>query len=102
MLLGTGPDGHTASLFPGKPEIETSGPWTVAVPEPGLPPPVPRVSLSFAALDSCRTMLFLATGANKREPLARIGAGERLPAGRVRGRQETVWLLDRAAAGEAA
>ena len=100
MLLGTGPDGHTASLFPGKPEIETRDRWAVAVPQPGLPPHVPRVSLTFPALDASRTVLFLATGANKRDPVARIGAGEPLPAARARGR-ETVWLLDRAAAGEA-
>lgn len=99
MLLGTGPDGHTASLFPGKPEIETRGRFAVAVPEPGLPPKVARVSLTFEALSSCRTMLFLATGASKREPIARIAAGEALPAGRVSGQDETVWLLDRAAAG---
>ena len=102
MLLGTGPDGHTASLFPGKPEIEARGPWAVAVPEPGLPPPVPRVSLTFEALSSCRTMLFLATGENKRDPIARIAAGEALPAGRVGALGETVWLLDRAAAGATA
>lgn len=101
MLLGTGPDGHTASLFPGKPEIETRDRWVVAVPQPGLPPHVPRVSLTFPALAASRTVLFLAAGANKREPVARIGAGESLPAGRVRGRDETLWLLDRAAAGDA-
>ena len=101
MLLGTGPDGHTASLFPGKPEIETVDRWVVAVPVPGQPPDIPRISLTFPALNASRTTLFLATGAGKREPVARVGAGEPLPAGRARGR-ETVWLLDRAAAGASA
>ncbi|PIK74484.1 6-phosphogluconolactonase [Methylobacterium frigidaeris] len=99
VLLGLGEDGHTASLFPGKPEAQETEAWVVAVPEAGLAPFVPRVSLTLPALEATPLALFLATGAGKRAPLARLAAGEDLPAGRVRARGETVWLLDAGAAG---
>ncbi|GJD34269.1 6-phosphogluconolactonase [Methylobacterium aerolatum] len=98
VLLGLGEDGHTASLFPGKPAVEETGALVAPVPEAGLEPFVPRISLTFPALASARHVLFLVTGAGKRAPLARLAAGEDLPAGRVRGPQ-VAWLLDEAAAG---
>lgn len=99
VLLGLGEDGHTASLFPGKPWAQERVAWVVAVPEAGLAPFVPRVSLTLPALEATPLALFLATGSGKRAPLARLAAGEDLPAGRVRARGETAWLLDTAAAG---
>ncbi|KMO15721.1 6-phosphogluconolactonase [Methylobacterium platani] len=99
VFLGLGEDGHTASLFPGKPEVEEDEAWVVAVPEAGLAPFVPRVSLSLTALGATPLILFLVTGQGKRAPLARLAAGENLPAGRAKARGETVWLLDEAAAG---
>jgi len=99
VLLGLGEDGHTASLFPGKPEAGEEKAWVVAVPEAGLAPFVPRVSLSLPALGATPLILFLVTGAGKRAPLARLDAGEDLPSGRVKAWGETVWLLDQAAAG---
>ncbi|TGE00255.1 6-phosphogluconolactonase [Methylobacterium nonmethylotrophicum] len=98
VLLGLGEDGHTASLFPGKPEAREAEAWVVAVPEAGLAPFVPRVSLTLPALGATPLALFLVTGEAKRAPLARLAAGEDLPAGRARARGETVWLLDEAAA----
>lgn len=98
VLLGLGEDGHTASLFPGKPEAGEATALAVPVPEAGLDPFVPRISLTVPALTSARHVLFLVTGAGKREPLARLAAGEDLPAGAIRGPQ-VVWLLDEAAAG---
>ena len=98
VLLGLGEDGHTASLFPGKPEAGESSALAVAVPEAGLAPFVPRISLTRPALLSSRHVLFLVTGEGKRVPLARLAAGEDLPAGHVRGAQ-VAWLLDEAAAG---
>ncbi len=99
VLLGLGEDGHTASLFPGKPEAREEAAWVVAVPEAGLAPFVPRVSLTLPALAATPLILVLVTGAGKRAPLARIAAGEDLPAGRAKAWGETVWLLDAAAAG---
>jgi 6-phosphogluconolactonase len=97
ILLGIGPDGHTASLFPGRPELETTDP-IVYVPEPGWEPYVPRYSFSLALLNPAPTVAFIVGGERKREILARVLAGdESLPAARVRAR-ETVVLADEAAA----
>lgn len=101
-LLGMGPDGHTASLFPGKPAIEERDLWAVGVPEPGLAPKVPRVTLTRPALASSRLVLFLVGGAEKRDALGRIAAGEDLPAALVARDSAAEWLIDRAAAGEGA
>lgn len=98
VLLGLGEDGHTASLFPGKPEAGESDALVVAVPDAGLAPFVPRISLTRPALLSSRHVLFLVTGEGKRAPLGRLAAGEDLPAGHVRGAQ-VAWLLDEAAVG---
>ncbi|GJD50121.1 6-phosphogluconolactonase [Methylobacterium crusticola] len=99
VLLGLGEDGHTASLFPGKPAVDVADRWVVGVPEAGLAPFVPRVSLTIPALSATRHLLFLVTGAGKRAPLRRLAAGEDLPAGRARAAGEAAWLLDAAAAG---
>ncbi|RZK97750.1 MAG: 6-phosphogluconolactonase [Methylobacterium sp.] len=98
VLLGLGEDGHTASLFPGKPALSETGALVAPVPEAGLAPFVPRVTLTFPAIASSALVLFLATGAGKREPLRRLAAGEDLPAGRVTSRGRIEWLLDEAAA----
>lgn len=98
VLLGLGEDGHTASLFPGKPALGETNAWVVPVPEAGMEPCVPRLTLTFPALASARESLFLVTGAGKRETLRRLAAGEDLPAGRVTSHGRLTWLLDRAAA----
>lgn len=99
VLLGLGEDGHTASLFPGKPAVQETERLVAPVPEAGLAPFVPRITLTFPALASSRHVLFLVTGAGKRAPLARLAAGEDLPAGRVASTGTVAWLLDAAAAG---
>ena len=98
VLLGVGSDGHTASLFPGhERELADPGPL-VYVPEPGLPPPHPRISFSLAYLNAQPLVAFLVGGEGKREILAQVLAGdETLPAARVRA-AETVVLADEAAA----
>ncbi|MBR1130963.1 6-phosphogluconolactonase [Bradyrhizobium iriomotense] len=97
VLMGAGPDGHTASLFPGYPELEESRRWVVGVPKANVAPFVPRVSLTLPALASCREMLFEIAGHDKQAILTRLLNGENLPALRARSNGETVWLVDRAA-----
>lgn len=97
VLMGVGPDGHTASLFPGFPEIEETERWVVGVPKANVAPFVPRVSLTLPALASCREMLFEIAGHDKQAILTRLLNGETLPALRARSNGETVWLVDRAA-----
>jgi 6-phosphogluconolactonase len=97
VLLGVGPDGHIASLFPEYPAIEESTRWVVGVPEAHVEPLVPRVSLTLPALNSCREILFEISGAEKRAILTRVLDGENLPAGRVHAMGETIWLVDQAA-----
>jgi 6-phosphogluconolactonase len=75
MLLGLGPDAHIASLFPGKPEKRVTDRQVVGVPEAGMEPYVPRISLTLPAINAARRKVFLVTGASKREALGR-GFGE--------------------------
>jgi 6-phosphogluconolactonase len=100
VLMGLGSDAHTASLFPGRPQLEERQRWAIGVPDPGLEPFVPRVTLTFPALAATRAMLFLVSGKNKRDAVTRVLAGEDLPAGRAHSHGALVWLMDRAAAPE--
>ena len=96
ILLGLGPDGHTASLFPGRPELEAADP-IVYVPESGWEPYVPRYSFTLPLLNT-GPVAFIVGGEEKRDILARVLAGdESLPAARVRA-PETYVLADEAAA----
>ena len=99
LILGMGPDGHTASLFPG--HVHPKGPWVLPVHDSPKPPPI-RLSLSLELINQARHVLFLVTGSDKAQALASLrSAGEPvLPAGRVelvKGR--LVWLVDKAAWG---
>lgn len=98
VLMGLGADGHTASLFPGHAELDEKTRWVVGVPEAGLKPFVPRVTMTFPALASTREMLFLVSGAAKRDILGRVLSGADLPAARAYAEGELVWLVDQAAA----
>ncbi|MFK4509822.1 6-phosphogluconolactonase [Bradyrhizobium daqingense] len=97
VLMGVGPDGHTASLFPGYPEIEETTRWVIGVPKANVAPFVPRVSLTLPVLASCHEMLFEIAGHDKQPILTRLLNGETLPASRARSNGETVWLVDQAA-----
>lgn len=97
VLMGIGPDGHTASLFPGYPAVEVADRWVVGVPDAHVAPFVPRVTLTLPALASSREMLFLVSGAEKRAIAAQVLADDTLPAARAHSNGETVWLIDDAA-----
>jgi 6-phosphogluconolactonase len=94
-LLGIGDNGHTASLFPGQPALQETRRWAVAVFGAS---PEPRITLTYPALDSSRDVAFLATGAGKRDAVARARAGDRaIPAAMVHPIGRLHWFLDRAA-----
>ncbi|MVA77230.1 6-phosphogluconolactonase [Auraticoccus sp. F435] len=98
-LLGVGPDGHVASLFPGHPGLESpTGAKVIAVHDSPKPPPE-RLSLSLATLNRSREVWFVVSGADKAEAVRRAHDGDlEVPAARVRGREATVWLIDEDAA----
>lgn len=100
VLMGVGPDGHTASLFPGDPAVNETERWVVGVAKAHVEPFVPRVTLTLPVLASCREMLFEVSGAEKRAILTRVFGGENLPANRAQSSFETIWLVDRAALAE--
>jgi 6-phosphogluconolactonase len=97
MLLGLGPDGHTASLIPGQPVLQERSRWVAPVPQGR---DEVRLTLTYPALESSRITLFLVAGADKTDAVARVRAGDTsLPAGALVPQGEVIWLLDRAAAG---
>jgi 6-phosphogluconolactonase len=71
LLLGIGPDGHCASLFPGQKSLSERQRLVVGVPEAGLEPFVPRISMTLPTLVRSRQIAFLATGDAKADAIAR-------------------------------
>lgn len=98
-LLGAGPDGHIASLFPGHPALEEEG-RVLAIRDSPKPPPH-RLTLSLGMLQRVRCAVLLARGAGKAGMLARAAGGDRsLPLGRYRPEGDYHWVLDPDAARE--
>lgn len=101
LMLGIGPDGHVASLFPGNAALSVDDQVAVGVTNSPKPPPE-RISLTFAALNRAESVWFLASGSGKAEAvaaaLAAEGTVEATPARGVTGRDETIWFLDQQAA----
>jgi 6-phosphogluconolactonase len=104
ILLGLGPDGHTASLFPGGPALHEATRRTAAVHHETPPPPlVDRVTLTPPAINAAANVIFLVSGGDKAEVLARVLQGpsqpDLLPAQAIRPADgRLLWLLDRSAA----
>jgi len=96
ILLGMGPDGHTASLFPGSDALEEKDTDVVATYVESLHSW--RVTLTLSALNAATNILFLVSGAGKAPVLARVFSGEVLPAGIVRPDAGTLtWFVDQEA-----
>lgn len=99
--LGLGADGHTASLFPGSPALEAGPDQLVARNrDPSGRNPYERMTLTLAGIARARLVIVTVSGADKREALARVRAGDpTCPATHVRA-DDVIWLADPAAAGE--
>ena len=103
VMLGVGPDGHVASLFPGHASLDVDD--EIAIGETDSPKPPPeRISLTFAALNRSRQVWFLVSGEEKadavRRGLAADGDVHETPARGVSGREATLWFVDEAAASQ--
>lgn len=102
VLLGVGPDGHVASLFPGFAQLHETVRPVVDVEDSPKPPPN-RLTLTFPVLNHTRRTWLVVSGEGKAEAVARAAAGEpvtEVPATGVRGTQETRWFLDADAASQ--
>jgi 6-phosphogluconolactonase len=96
--LGMGPDGHTASLFPGSAALDADPGQLVARNEdPSGRNKHPRMTLTFAGIARARLVVFTVAGAAKRDTLQAVIDGADLPAGRVTA-DRVLWLVDRDAA----
>jgi 6-phosphogluconolactonase len=94
VVLGLGPDGHTASLFPGHPLLQEARAAVAPIFDSPKPPPR-RLTLTLPVLRGAAHVVGLADGAHKQEAVRQLRAGVDLPAGRVR---PAHWFLDSAAA----
>jgi 6-phosphogluconolactonase len=99
--LGLGPDGHCASLFPDSEALAIVNPdvLVAANRDPRANNPHDRITLTLGGIARARLVVFTVSGASKQEPLARLVAGDDLPAGRVTA-EEVLWLVDAEAAGD--
>jgi len=92
--LGLGPDGHTASLFPGSAAVEERDRLVVETGDDLHP--YPRLTFTFPAIERAELVVMTVAGEEKRDAIRRIRAGDDLPAARIRGRR-VLWIGDRAA-----
>lgn len=96
--LGLGPDGHTASLFPGSPALDADpGLLVVLNEDPNGVNPYQRMTLTFAGIARARLVLVTVAGEEKREAMQAVYDGADVPAARIDA-DRVVWLVDRAAA----
>ena len=95
LLLGMGPEGHTASIFPDSPAVHDAR-SAFAVRDCPKPPPT-RVSLGFSAINQAREVWVVVSGEAKADAVRRALAGAHrsdVPVAGVRGVEQTLWLLD--------
>ena len=100
VMLGVGPDGHVASLFPGSPQLDVDDRVAVGVHDSPKPPPQ-RVTLTYPALNRTAQVWFVVSGDGKAGAVRRAldrADPHAVPATGVGGQERTVWLLDEAAA----
>ncbi len=99
ILLGIGPDGHTASIFPDSGTLQESGKWVVAVPPPSIEPAVERITMTLPIINNARNVAFLVSGKGKKETVQAIlndreTAAEKYPAAQVNPSGNLYWFLD--------
>jgi 6-phosphogluconolactonase len=100
ILLGVGPDAHICSLFPGDDALGERERLVAGVETPGMAPLVARITLTLPSVNASRRIVFLVTGEDKAEAVARVFSGRRDPAapGSLVEGDDVVALLDPAAA----
>ena len=101
LMLGIGPEGHVASIFPDSPAAQAGG-SVVAVRNSPKPPPT-RLSLTFSAIRAAREVWILASGPEKAQAVAEAASGvseDKLPAAGARGLDRTLFLVDQDAAAQ--
>ena len=101
VMLGVGPDGHVASLFPGYPQLDVDDAIAVPVTDSPKPPP-DRITLTFGALNRSGEVWFVVSGEGKADAVAKALADgtdlHDIPAVGVTGQDSTVWFVDESAA----
>ncbi|KAI4363722.1 hypothetical protein MLD38_019902 [Melastoma candidum] len=104
MLLGMGPDGHVASLFPGHPLLNENERWVTYIKDSPKPPPE-RITFTFPVINSSKYLAVVVAGLGEVEAVRKVlGSGDgdghdsRLPAGMVSAEGELTWFLDKDAA----
>jgi 6-phosphogluconolactonase len=97
ILLGIGPDGHTASLFPETAALNDTNRWVVANEVPKMK--TTRITFTYPALNAAKEVMFLVSGPDKKDAIYNLLAtSSDLPAARVRNSGKLYWYLDEAAA----
>ena len=97
MLMGMGPDGHVASLFPGQESL--SGSENVIAVHNSPKPPPQRLSFTYETINKAKQIWFTVAGADKADAVSVVfgDTPESLPAGRISGKEKTVWYIDQTA-----